>query len=196
MTASPSAPGGPIEAGVFNASSQAEDIALVRNQGLDVDDDMEPAPKHFPWVETPAADTLFEGQTQGWDVIDRRSVVAQNQNEPSLKNGWTPQSLSYIDIFLHSIPAKFSIIVLLPSTSRATKEADIDPLTYGDLLHYLGLWVFMSTCSVWKREDFWSVTPLDQEANVCPCRLGEFMSSRRFDAINRELRFTNTNPPP
>ena len=40
LTAPPSAPWDPIEAGVFNASNQAEDIALVRNQGMVVDDDI------------------------------------------------------------------------------------------------------------------------------------------------------------
>ena len=36
-TAPPSAPGDPIESGVFNASNRAEDISLVRNQALGVD---------------------------------------------------------------------------------------------------------------------------------------------------------------
>ena len=40
-TAPPYAPGDPIEAGVFNASNWAEYIALVRNQDLEVDNDME-----------------------------------------------------------------------------------------------------------------------------------------------------------
>ena len=77
-TSPPSAPGEPIEAGVFNASNRAEYIALVRNQGLEGDDDMGPAPENFPSVDTPAADTMFEGQTWGWDGVDRRAVVAQN----------------------------------------------------------------------------------------------------------------------
>ena len=52
----------------------------------------------------------------------------------------------------------------------------------------------MSTCSRWKREDFWSVTPFYQEANPCPYRLGELMSKRCFNTTTRELKFTNTNP--
>ena len=40
LTAPPSAPGDPIEDGVFNAFNWAEDISLFRNQGLEVDDDM------------------------------------------------------------------------------------------------------------------------------------------------------------
>ena len=106
---------------------------------------MEPSPDNVPLVETPAADTLFEGHTWGWDDIDCRAVVAQNQNEPSLKNGWNPQSLSYIDIFLHCIPFKWFIIDFLQSTSRAVKESYIAPLTLGDILRYLGLWLIMST---------------------------------------------------
>ena len=43
-TAPPSAPGNPIEDGVFNASNQAEYIYLVRNQGMEVDYDMELPP--------------------------------------------------------------------------------------------------------------------------------------------------------
>ena len=61
LTAPPSEPGDPIEAGVFNSSNQAEYIALVSNQGLEVDDDMEPAPENVPLVKTLADDTMFEG---------------------------------------------------------------------------------------------------------------------------------------
>ena len=126
-TALTSDPGDPIEAGVFNASNRAEDISLVRNQGLEIDDDMEPPPKTVPLVYTPAADTRFEGQMWEWDGIGRHAVVSQNQNEPSFKNRWTPQRLSYIKIFLHCLPLKWLIIVLLPSTSMDMKESDIAP---------------------------------------------------------------------
>ena len=98
-TAPPSSPGDPIEDGVFNASNREEKISPVMNQGLEVDDDMEPAPKNVLLVDTYVADTLFEGHKWGWDVIDCRAVVAQNQNETSFKNSWIPQRLSYIRIF-------------------------------------------------------------------------------------------------
>ena len=141
MTAPPSAPGGPIEASVFNASNWVEDIALVRNQGMDFDDDMERAPENVPLFNTPADDTLFEGQTWGWDGIDFRAVLAQNHNDPSFQNCWIPQSLSlsYINIFLHCLPLKWLIIVLLPSTPRYMNDSDTTPLTYGDIIRYLAL---------------------------------------------------------
>ena len=76
MTAPSSAPGDPIEADVFNASNRTEGINLVSNQGLEVDDDMEPAPENVPLVDTPTADTLFEGHTWGLDGINLCAVVA------------------------------------------------------------------------------------------------------------------------
>ena len=106
---------------------------------------MEPAPEKVPSVDTPASDTLFQGHTWGWDGIDCRAVVAQNKNEPSFKIGWIPQSLSYIDTFLHCIPLEYLRILLLPSTSRAMKESGIAPLKLGDILGYLGQWILMST---------------------------------------------------
>ena len=102
----PSATGYPIEAGVFNASNRAGSIDLVRNQVLEVNDNIELSNDNVSLVHTPAADTLFEGQTWGWYEIDRRSVAEQSQNEPSFKNGWIPQILSYICIFLNFLPIK------------------------------------------------------------------------------------------
>ena len=59
LTAPSSAPGYHVEAGVFNAFDWAEDIFLVRNQWLEVDDDMVPSPDDFPLVDTTTSDTLF-----------------------------------------------------------------------------------------------------------------------------------------
>ena len=106
LTAPPSAPGDPIEANVFNAFNQAKEIALFRNQGLEVDNGMEPALNKFPLVYTPDSDTLFEGQKLSWYGIDCHVVVAHNQKETCSKNGLTPQRLSYTDIFIHCLLLK------------------------------------------------------------------------------------------
>ena len=89
-TTPPYDPGDPIKASISNVFKWSEDISLVRNQGLEVDDDTELDPDDVPLVENSAADTLFEGQTWGWGGIDRRAAVSQNQNYPSFKNGWIP----------------------------------------------------------------------------------------------------------
>ena len=51
---------------------------------------MEPDPDNVPLVENPDAETLFEGQTWGWDGIDFCAVAAQNQNEPPFKKWLDP----------------------------------------------------------------------------------------------------------
>ena len=62
---------------IFFAQNRTEDIARVRNEGFAVDDDNEPAPKNVPGLFTPPVDDagLFEGQSWGWDGIDRRQTA-------------------------------------------------------------------------------------------------------------------------
>lgn len=77
---------------IFRAGNQAEDIANVWGQGFEVDDDNDPAPENIPtlWDEAPAVNDLFEGQSWGWDGIDRRVVAGGNYDEPLFTNRWTP----------------------------------------------------------------------------------------------------------
>eukprot|EP00956_Cyclotella_meneghiniana_P035815 scaffold118478_cov62-Cyclotella_meneghiniana.AAC.8 len=57
-----------IDSEVLRAGNNAEDIALVRAQGHDVDDDNEPAPENIPTDDTPGTnedDGLYPGQSWG-----------------------------------------------------------------------------------------------------------------------------------
>ena len=67
-----------IEPSVFGSGNRAEDIALVRNQGLEVDDDNDPAPENIPDLASPRTPnaSLYNDQEWGWDGIDRRAAVA------------------------------------------------------------------------------------------------------------------------
>ena len=123
-------------------------------------------------------------------------MVEQNQNELSFKNFWSLQSLYYINIFLHCLPFKWFRIALLPSMSRDMKEADIAPSTLGDILRYLGLWPLMSICSGWRRGICEATPPLIKRQTHAPITSGDSCLNNRFNAITRELRFINTNPPP
>ena len=62
---------------IFFAQNRAEDIARVRAEGFEVDDDNDPAPENIPGLfDVPAVvdGGLFEGQSWGWDGIDRRQT--------------------------------------------------------------------------------------------------------------------------
>ena len=68
----------PIADFIFNAQNRAEDIALVRAMGFEVDDDNEPAPENIPVADAPLfrlGGGLHEGQEWGWDGIDQRATL-------------------------------------------------------------------------------------------------------------------------
>ena len=116
---------------------------------------MEPYPDNFTSVYATDTETFFEGQTWWYDGIYSRAVVAQNQNEPSFKNVWSPQILSYIDRFLHYIPIKWLIIMLLPSMSRGYEGGTYCSIEIWRSTMLFFQWLLMSTCSGWKRENIW-----------------------------------------
>jgi hypothetical protein len=64
---------------IFFVQNCAEDIVCVRADGFEVDDDNDPAPENVPglFVVPPAVvdGGLFEGQSWGWDRIDRRQTA-------------------------------------------------------------------------------------------------------------------------
>ena len=132
----------------------------------------------------------------GWNGIYRHSVVSQNHNEPSFKIVWISQSLSYIDIFLNCLPLKCLIIFILPSTYRAMKEAVISLFTLEDVLRYFGLWLLLSICSGWNRGGFIVSPPLINSQIHSPISLLNSCLNATSNAITRERRFNNTNPPP
>ena len=63
----------------------AEDITMMRGMGFDINDDNEPAPENIPVkngvIGKATFDSLFEGQTWGWDgLCDRRRNGFTNIN--------------------------------------------------------------------------------------------------------------------
>ena len=182
---------------MFSASNRAEDIALVRNQGHEVDDDNDPAPENIPSPNTrlPNGSVLYDDQAWAWDGIDQMTSAYPDKPKPSFKRGWSPQGKTYMDIFLHCLPMTWISTVLLAATSASMEKDDVQPLSFGELIRYIGLWLLMSTCQGWKRQDFWSQLDFDEEEDPCPYRFGKYMSKRRFDSITKHLTFTNVNPP-
>jgi hypothetical protein len=62
---------------IFFAQNRAEDIARVRNEGFEVDANNDPAPENVPGPDAPlvVGSGLFEGQSWGWDGIDRHQMA-------------------------------------------------------------------------------------------------------------------------
>ena len=127
--------GAPIDDLVFNASNRAEDIARVRDEGHEVDDDNEPAPENIPAAgSTTNNGGLKEGQSGGWNGVDRMSVeTGEVKKMPSFADGWTPQGKTYLEIFLHMLPLQWFTNVLVAKTSEGLVNASNPPLSFGEM---------------------------------------------------------------
>jgi len=127
------------------------DIARVRAEGFEVDDDNDPAPENVPglFVVPPAVvdGGLFEGQSWGWDGIDRRQTAGGRYDEPSFTQGFTPIGKTYLQLFMHFFPMTWFSAVLLPETNAGVVNTGTTPVTFGELLRFLGIRLLMSTCS-------------------------------------------------
>ena len=99
----------------------AEDIANFCNQGFNVDDDREPAPENIPTSEEQSIQDsgLKEGQSWGWDGIDRRSIVKSEREGHSFKNNFTPHGASFSEVVLHFLPLTFFADTVLVNTNDA-----------------------------------------------------------------------------
>ena len=144
----------PIADFIFNTQNRAEDIALVRAMGFEVDDDNEPALENIPAPDAPQVG-LREGQDWGWDGFDQRaSLGGAMYNNPSFADGWTPQRKTFLDIFLHLFPLEFFTNVIVEATSNALFSADSARTSLGEMLRYLGMWMLMS-CYMKSPDYFW-----------------------------------------
>ncbi len=180
----------------FLAQNRAEDIARVHAEGFEVDNDNNPAPKNvLGFFDMPPVVNggLFDGQSWGWDGIDRRQTAGGGYDEPSFPHGFTPIGKTYLQLFMHFFPMAWFSAVLLPQTSAGVVDTGTTPVTFGKLLRFLGIRLLMSTCSGWNVDEFWNynTVPRDQEDDPCPYNFCAFMSKRRFQCINRYLKFTN-----
>ena len=166
-------PGDPIDVAVFAPTgNHAEDIATARTQGLTVDDDNEPAPENIPEANAPApnVNALNEGQSWGWDGIDRRRTGGGVDSNPTFHDRWTPKGKTFLEVFLKCIPFRFFIDKIMKGTLDTLVKKNAAPLEQGEFLRYIGLWLLMSTCMGWTRRDFWSLRPFNQESAACPYR--------------------------
>ena len=136
-----------IDISIFQSTNRAEDIANVRNQGFEVNDDNEPVPENIPTDGTSCDNDLKDGQTWGWDGIDRHHVIIPEKEEPSYQHGWSPLGLSHNDVFLAFLPLTFLLETVVYNTNNAIESLGEPPLGWAEFLCFLGLWCIMYTVS-------------------------------------------------
>ena len=96
-----------------------------------------------------------------------------------------------LQLFEWLFPCKYVEDVILTETN---KVLDQQPVTYGELLHWIGLWVLISTVDGSDRHSFWSSKSMNMYEGA-PFRLGEYMTRTHFEEILSSLRYTDESPP-
>ena len=177
---------------VFNAGGHAEDIALVRAMGLDVDDDNDPAPENIP-TSVPGATN--EGNVHhgwGWTGIDHRKQLNITNVRANIAGVTSDvmQHISFVGMFFLLFPK--SLIQTIIEETNAKLD---DPTDMGEFLWWIGIWLLLSSMSGYKRSDFWSMKHIDLYDGA-PYRLNEFITSTRFEAIFSALTLTKRECPP
>ena len=93
-------------------------------------------------------------------------------------------------MFFKFFPKQYIEKVILLETNKNLEE----PMTLGEFLRWIGIWLFLSTVSGFRRQDFWSSRPIDRNEGA-PYRINDWMARHRFDKILAALSFTDEEPP-
>ena len=84
---------------------------------------------------------------------------------------------------------------MIPKMNEVLGET-VEPLTLGEFIRFIGLWLMMSCFSGIERKSWWSQTvPTMDRAHGAPYRFNSFMTRNRFDAIVAALRYTDQPVP-
>ena len=134
-----------INDSVFQSTNCAEDIANVRSQEFEVDDDSESVPENIPIGGTSCDADLKDGQTCRWSSIDRCLVRTPEKEELCCQRGWSPLGLSYIDVFLAFLPLTFLLEAV--GVSCALYQASRDDF-WGNTLHLINVKTIAHTHSI------------------------------------------------
>lgn len=96
--------------------------------------------------------------------------------------------------FSKIITFKFYKDVILEQKSPALIDKRLPPLTQAVFLHYISIWLLMSTFSDYSQSYFWLTTVYNEKIIACPYNFKDKMNKKGFDEITRELRSNNLNP--
>ena len=122
---------------------------------VDVDDDNEPIPENIPQPNNEVISPLNE--TWGHSGFCYRQAANMKNHKAKLNFYINTEDDYYLQLFEGMFPRD----VLDTMVDGVNKQITGDPLTYGELLHWIGLWVMMSTVAGSDHRSFWSTCDLD-----------------------------------
>ena len=179
---------------ITNAGNNADDIAMVRAMGMDVDDDNEPVQENMPEENervNERGNGLKEGQSWGWNGFDerRKENIYDTKAKINGLSGVALQNCSFTTMFQIFFASTIGDMVI----TETNKVLDV-PMDMGEWLRFVGILLLLSTVTCFNRRDFWSTQPIDIEFGA-PYRFNDWMSLHRFEAILTALTFTDEDRP-
>jgi len=170
------------------------DVIRLQAEGYEIDDDNEPAPENAP-TATPSNTTGATYGNWGFSGICQRRAEGLRSDGARLKKVSSDIVMSGLDMmtmFVMFMPKDFFEKVILVETNKAIQGP---PVTFGEFLQFIGIWLYMATTAGFNRAEWFSGKKIDRWDGA-PCRFNDIMSGRRFDAIIAALRFTAIPFPP
>ena len=158
-----------------------------------VDDDNQPLPENIP---TPAeegqyAPQLFSTWEHSGDCYCCLAGGCKHMAHLSLYTAVKPTIQQLFEMFFFK---EYVEGIIIPQTNICLWKEKHRPISYGEFLHWLGLWFLMATINGPDHPEFWSMGQVDCFIGA-PLRLCSFMSRKRFEAILKALAITARQPP-
>lgn len=171
-------------------SDLVNEIDELRQQGIEVDDDNEPAPEN---AEPPPQATIPVGEWITPTICPRREANCSNRKGLWKRFAWTVvREMNELAQFRMCFPEQWVKDVVIPATN---KEINGDPLTLSEFYIYLGCHFFMACFEgISDRRLWWSSKPISMRDGA-PFRLNEFISLRRYNDLTSAIRYTDKPPP-
>ena len=165
-----------------------EDVSTLRGE-VEIDDDNDPAPENVPVLqEANSAPSVFDDDFGSTGICNRRMTGVMNV-DATLKNSGN-MVLNRYQLFQIFFPMDFVCNVIIEETNKSLNK----PISFGEFLVWIGLWIMMSTIQGFQRRSYWSTDTIDPFVNA-PFRFNKIMSRTRFEDILQNIKYTSRDPP-
>ena len=164
------------------------DGLIAALQGVvDIDDDNDPAPENVPVPGDQAVQSVLETEWGHSGLCFRRQEnLSKQKARLHFPVDKTMDDVN-LQLFEGLFPKEYLENVVLTETNQHLN----DPLSYGELLRWIGL---LSTVDGSDRRSFWSTKAINMYEGA-PFQIQHFMSRTCFEAILSAIKYTKENPP-
>ena len=126
-------------------------------KGFSVDDDTQQNEDNIGPLPSNSTGPSYTGW--GWDGIDFHKEGNHQRSKPMFtydqKRPVDKDNL-LMTLFINFIPFDFITGVIIPETNKNLTT----PMSIGEFLTFIGLWLIMSTTQGCKQDEFWSSSPV------------------------------------